>query len=514
MNKFNLKIAGVFAVLLLLIIPSLLPLFDSGLFVSDDGAWMIIRLTAFYDSIRDGQIPARFIERLNFGYGYPVANFLYPGYLYLGSIIHIVGFGFIDTVKILFGISLVFSGISSFIWLRRLFGNVDSLLGAVVYVYSPYHLYDIYKRGSLGEALSISILPLVLYGIEKGSTLIISLSVFSILLFHNTLAIFFLPLIPIYALFRKNFKRSLPAFILGGLMSSFFTIPALLELRYTKFSQIPISNPLEYFADLSLIGYSTTFILLSVIILSIIIYRKGFRNIPYLSLIIFFSVVLLVSIILSSHLSKFIWENINASFIQFPYRFLSLLLVSVSFLSAFMSYILFSKAKFVIVSLTLLIIGIFSYQYLSNVEFSNFSDEYYSTNDATTTIHDEYMPIWVKNNPTTRPKEKVEVISGNAVINNLREKSNKIEFDTSVSSDSKIRVNTIYWPEWKLYVEGEERDIVYDNEKGVIEFELKQYDERVYLSFQDDLLRTLSNTLSIAAALILIYYIARPVIKI
>jgi len=514
MNRLNLKTAGIFAALLLLIIPSLLPLFNSGFFVSDDGSWIIIRLTAFYDTIRDGQIPARFIERLNFGYGYPVANFLYPGYLYLGSIIHIVGFGFIDTVKILFGMSLVFSGIFSFIWLRRLFGNTDSLLGALVYVYSPYHIYDIYKRGSLGEALSIAVLPFVFYGIEKGSTLIIAFSVFSILLFHNTLAIFFLPLIPIYALLRKTFIRSLPGIILGGLMSSFFTIPALVELRYTKFSQTPISNPLEYFADLSLIGYSTVFIFVGVVLLSFIIYKNNFKKIPYLSLLVFFSAVLLISLVLASHLSIFIWNIINSSYIQFPYRFLSLLLISVSFTAAYLSYILFSKAKITIFAFTILITGFFSYQYLSNIKYLDFPDEYYSTNEATTTVHNEYMPIWVRANPIERPKERVEVLSGDVSISNFQEKSNRIEFDTIVSSDSRIRINTIYWPGWKLFVEGEERDIFYDNERGVMEFEMKQYDERVYISLQDDLVRTISNTISLVAALILVYYIARPVIKI
>lgn len=70
------------------------PLMRSGFFITDDGEWMIIRLSAFYQSLADGQFPVRFLGRLNNSYGYPVSNFLYPGFLYLGSLLHILGASF------------------------------------------------------------------------------------------------------------------------------------------------------------------------------------------------------------------------------------------------------------------------------------------------------------------------------------------------------------------------------------------------------------------------------------
>src|SRR2546421_9202065 len=35
-------------------------------------------------SLRHGQFPVRFLPRLNHGYGYPVADFLYPLFMYIG----------------------------------------------------------------------------------------------------------------------------------------------------------------------------------------------------------------------------------------------------------------------------------------------------------------------------------------------------------------------------------------------------------------------------------------------
>ena len=78
---FLIGFAGVIAVSIVL----LWPLFRHGFFITDDGDWMVIRLSAFYQSLADGQFPVRFLGRLYHNYGYPVSNFLYPGFLYVGS---------------------------------------------------------------------------------------------------------------------------------------------------------------------------------------------------------------------------------------------------------------------------------------------------------------------------------------------------------------------------------------------------------------------------------------------
>ena len=120
-----------------LTMPSLIGLFHQGFFATDDGNWMVIRFSAFYEALRNGQFPVRFLFRLNNGFGYPVADFLYPLFMYIGVPIHILGFSFVNTIKIILGLSLVFSSIFTFLWLRKLFDNVSSLIGASLYVYFP-----------------------------------------------------------------------------------------------------------------------------------------------------------------------------------------------------------------------------------------------------------------------------------------------------------------------------------------------------------------------------------------
>src|SRR3989344_7405737 len=179
----------IFLILLIFSIPSVIGLLHSGFPLTDDGNWMVIRLSSFYENLRDGQFPVRYLSRLNHGYGYPVSDFLYPGFLYIGSLIHILGFSFVNSVKIIFGLSLVFSAVFSFLWLRKLFDQFSSLVGALFYLYFPYHLYDVYKRGSIGEVLSLAVLPFVLWSIENKNIFLTSSGISLLIISHNTLAL-------------------------------------------------------------------------------------------------------------------------------------------------------------------------------------------------------------------------------------------------------------------------------------------------------------------------------------
>ncbi len=130
-----------------------------GFWVSDDGGWMVIRLSAFHQTLRTGQFPVRFLYNLNRGYGYPVTDFLYPLPFYFGEIIHLLGFGFVDSVKIVFAASFIFGAYFMY--------RYAGLVAAIVYTFLPYRIFDVYSRGTLGEAVAFVFLPLIFYLIDK-----------------------------------------------------------------------------------------------------------------------------------------------------------------------------------------------------------------------------------------------------------------------------------------------------------------------------------------------------------
>lgn len=218
--------------LLVLIAPVVIPLLSPGFFVSDDGDWMVIRLSAFHQTLRTGQFPVRFLERLNHNLGYPVTNFLYPLPFYLGEAVHLLGVDFVTSVKILFIASFVFGAIFMYLY--------AGLVAAVVYTYFPYRLFDVYKRGSLGEAMAFIFLPLIFYFIDRKKIVFAAIATAALITSHNVIAFIFLPVIFIYS-------RNLKLVFLALLLSAFFWLPALYDLQFTKASVTQVADFSKYF---------------------------------------------------------------------------------------------------------------------------------------------------------------------------------------------------------------------------------------------------------------------------
>ena len=505
------KNVPVIILLVLFSLPAIFALFHSGFFQSDDGEWMVIRFSAFYQAFVDGQFPVRFLHRLNFGYGYPVATFLYPGFMYFGIPIHLIGFGFVNTIKIVIGLSLVGSSIFTYLWLSKLFSKYASILGAIVYLYLPYHLYDVYVRGSVGEVFALVWLPFVFWQIERKSTFWTSLGIALIIISHNTLALLFMPLIVLYMITktlsstsqRLQLYQYTSILVFGIGLASFYWLPAITEVGYTNFSNTSISNPENYFADFGLIDFISVGALLVVIYM--LLWKKKiihYHTIP-------FFVVGVLSIFLSSSLSKSIWSIAPSQYIQFPFRMLSLTIPTTAFLlAALVDKVQYKKFmwnqwyRYPILVVLIASVGYVLFFYPKT--FFDKGEGYYFTNEATTTVQDEYMPKWVKEKPTTHFKEKVKVISGDAQVSNVEYDNKNISFKVNATSKSDIQVSTIYWPGWRDVQNNLE--VGYDNLTGTMMIDVSTGKHVVHLKFEETNTRLVADLLSVISLLILIAY--------
>lgn len=487
--------------LLLALIPSVFFLFLPGFFESDDGDWMIIRFSAFYQALADGQFPVRFLGRLNHGYGYPVANFLYPGFMYSAVPIHILGLNFVSTIKAVLVFSMLGTAIFSYFWISRIFDRISAVVGAIVLTYTPYHLFDLYKRGSVGELFSFVWVAFVLWMIETKNTFLIPIGIFLLAISHNTMFLFFTPFLFFYSIIRKSisFKDTFISFVLGISMSSFFIIPAIYELQFTNFASTKVSNISEYFVNFGLIGLSTIFI----VALFLFVILKLKKREP---LSILFFMISILSIFLSLNLSEPFWKILPVNLIQFPFRFLSYLIFGLGFLTAYVIFNL-KKQQLIISSIIIILLIFSSYQYVIPKKRVFRDDSFYSTNEATTTVQDEYMPKWVKSRPIERYKNKVEIARGLGEIKNLSyNDSKKITFNVVGDVNSKIRINTIYYPGWKANVNGKKSTIFYDNPNGVMELDLNPGENRVEIIFSETRVRSVSNLISIISLVCLLVW--------
>ncbi len=495
--------------LLIAAIPSIIPLFHKGFFVTDDGEWMIIRFAAFYSALRDGQFPVRFLHTLNSGYGYPVGTFLYPGFMYFAIPIQIITSNFVDTIKIIFGLSLIGSTLFTYLWLSKFFSKTASVIGAIVSLYLPYHLYDIYTRGSVGEVLAFAWIPFIFWMIERKSIFYPAIGITFLILSHNTIAALFLPIIIFYLALkiysdRKKWPIHMQAFMLaaGIGMAVFFIGPAFFELQLTKFTQVKVSNPFSYFADINLIGPVSIFIFI-IAIVTYLFKRNKIKN--YKNILIMFFIITAISLFLSTSYSTDIWKITSTSWIQFPFRILSILIFSISFLTAFVLTEIKGTMRTFLLFLIIILLVMSALPFSTPKEFLDKGESFYYTNAATTTVQDEYMPVWVKQKYLQMPENKVDIINGQGSVRDILYNNKQISFSADIGKNAFIQVNTIYWPGWNAYVDEKLVPISYDNPKGVMRLNVSSGNHLIKLKFSETPPRLTSDALSLASLIIILF---------
>ena len=469
----------------------LFPILKPGLLVTDDGGWMVVRLSAFFQSLREGQFPVRFLGRLNQSYGYPVANFLYPGFMYIGSALHVLGLSFQASVEAIVVGSVSIGVVFTYFWLRRIFSNIAALAGACVYLLMPYLLYDIFRRGSVGEILVIGLMPIALFAIESRNKWLLAPAIALLAISHNTLAAFFIPILLGYIVLKKYWSQLLH-FIIGVGMSSFFWLPVLFERRYVAFDTTSISNPMSYFS------ISHTLILWSIpigIAILYLLFNKGYKK---QNEFWFFVVIAAVSIFFASGWSAFLWRISDVvKFVQFPFRWLSLLTVAGPWLVACGINGL-KKGKFIVIlGITLIFVGNWATAYVGSVSVVQ-PEGYFSTNEATTTVQDEYMPLWASKQMSYRANKRMEFFMGRGTITEKKVTTQKIDVVIHAKEESVIQINTVYYPGWGAVLDGVRATILYDNENGLMRIAVPAGDHQLYMEFRETPGRFLADALSAA----------------
>ncbi len=207
----------------------LLPLFDlfhPGLPITHDGQDHIARIANFYRNISEGTVIPRWAGNLNWGYGHPILMFLYPLPSYTASLFHYFGFSLIDSLKIVFALFYVMSGIGMYLWLKEIMGVKAGVVGSLLYVFAPYRFVDLYVRGAIGEHVAFAFVPFVLYFLTKISgeqrrrdIIGCAVSFAFLVLSHNAISLMFLPVIAFYILYLSFSSKKLKQFIFVSIFS-------------------------------------------------------------------------------------------------------------------------------------------------------------------------------------------------------------------------------------------------------------------------------------------------------
>jgi hypothetical protein len=191
---------------LLLCLPVIGPLLQPGYFWgAHDARHSVYFLFEFNNAIQDGIWYPRWSPNQSFGFGYPFFNIYGPLSSYAGQFLLWAGLDIVTAVKTVFGLSAILSGLTMYLFVRRMLGQPAGLIAALIYVYIPYHIFDLYVRAALAESVGFVFVPLVLWGFYESvaqprlrAILWGALAYAALMFTSNLLALMFTPILGLY----------------------------------------------------------------------------------------------------------------------------------------------------------------------------------------------------------------------------------------------------------------------------------------------------------------------------
>lgn len=540
-----------------------LPIFSKGLFSMHDDQ-QVARLYLFDKSLKAGQFPPRWVDDLGFGYGYPLFVFYPPLVYMLGEAFHLIGFGFIESIKIVFFLSILLSGFSMYIFARELWGKFPALISATFYILVPYRALDVYVRGALAESFSFVFLPLILWGFYKlqkegreTGVYLTAIFLAFLMITHNLIFLPFSMILIIFAAYlisisnnKKNliYKLSLTGAVAAGL-SCFFWLPALIEKNLTIVDELLIVSLANYNIHFVYpqqlwnwqwgFGGSTQGLLdgisfkigkIHVVVsaisalLSIIIFIKNRR----IQIQFVFFVLFLFSAFMTTNFSKPIWDLLEPlAYLQFPWRFLAFTALFASILAGALIYQLRVTFLRLITGAVLLIlvfipnVKLFSPSYIR----SDLTDEIATSREVInwdiSKSSFEYLPKGVKLTTSNLGTNAVDIqksqiqqdklisLKGESYITKIAESPDENIYKVLAKTETKFQFNAYDFPRWIVTQNGREVKTNSDNDLKLINFTLDHGEYNLNIKFRDTSVRYWSNLISAASFLTVIFLITK-----
>ena len=543
------------------------PLLNPGFFPIHDDT-QVARVYEMTKALKDGMFPVRWSQDLGYGYGYPIFNFYNPFPYYVGGVISLLGFDALFATKLMVILAIILSGFSMYFLAKEFFGKTGALFSSILYVFAPFHALDIYVRGDFAENFAYAFIPLLFYGLFKiyknyswKYVVMTSVSYALIILSHNLTAMMIFPFVLIFILYfvfreRKDRTNHLIrlffALFTGVLLSAFYSIPAIFEMKYTDvLSQIGGgANFRDHFACLSqlwisqwgyggsvkgcidglsfMIGKYHIFLSASLFLVSIFFlisgkYSKKPKDKENLYFIIFLFLNFLLSVFFMLQVSRPVWELLRPmEFFQYPWRFL----IMVSFFSSFMAGgLFFLLEKFVKDKNTyyLLVFVACAFMIFVSLKFfvpqeilSKNSSDYTSKHALSweaSKISDEYLPkgFRVPENEYEIP-DISNLTTPELTIKILERKTQYTKLDLDVVKSGNYVLPLSYFPAWKAKIDGKEVSINQSSKGSVVNFSKGKH--IFELSFVQTPIEKLANLLSLSGVLLLFAGIIRLKLKI
>lgn len=523
-------------IVVILSIPAARYLFVKGYFgVSDD--LHIGWLFEMDRAIKMLQFPPRYVPDLSFGFGYPLFTFVYPFPFYIAEIFHLVDFSLVNSVKLVFGLSIPLSMYFMYKLLKSYMKDSWALAGAVLYVYAPYRALEMFVRGTIGEIVAFVFFPIIILSVIKKNPYVLALSVAGLVLSHNIMAYMFMPFLLLFIVLNKSFWVSLKGILLGLLVSSYFWVPAIVESNLMKYDTV--FNFYDHYPALKQFitpywGYGasvpgnydtmsfymglTGLAVMAIGTILLLLKRNKFSREEqvFVGWSIF---VVLVSVFMMNFRSAWFWRNLPLlPYFQFPWRFLAMItLFSPFFLIAIHK---FSDNKIIkVVPFVVIFFSIFlNFNYFKTSEYLGRMDDYYinryipipTASDEYLKTSEEYLRLPKENEK--RPEKnypRAYAINENAVLEIEEINTLNAKIKTSSEIDFVLNYNKYNYPGWKVTVDGKKTEIISGKPYGQISFLVPSGSHTVEVKYGESALRLVFDLVSLISVSGVVYVLIK-----
>jgi hypothetical protein len=510
------------------------PALHGGLFQTDDDV-QVTRIMAMHEEIKNGQFPVRYLDSFGNGGGYFLFNFYSPLVYYLGASLVMLGFSYLQSVKLVFLIFITLGILGMILLLKSKTSWMATFAGVILFLLTPYLFHDLFHRGALPESAAFLLSPYVFWAFIKLKTeinywyFLAAVSSFALVVLTHILtgAMVGACLVTFLIISRPNKKTlliNLLAIFMGLTLAGFYFFPAVLESKLIRYDQTEYMQHgyLSQFVEIpqqlglgeavankqSFLGFGLTVILALIIYLLLIKKSKALKNKELFQLITFVS---LTGLFLMMSYSSFIWAHISwLRYLQFPYRILTILIVllCLGFGLVFDQFKLV-RSKIILVITCLILPTIFYFPYYSPLSYQYIPEYQVEGRCRTTAWEDEHFPKTVADcMPRGFNPPMVESLNENLKIENIEvsQHGRKITFTTNGEAGV-VKIAKYYFPGWQAFL-GQDQvlDIIPTEKYGLISFELpvNTHGQQVSVTLGSTMIREVSNWLTIITSFILL----------
>ncbi|OJG75064.1 hypothetical protein RV12_GL002109 [Enterococcus quebecensis] len=513
---------------------------NSRILIGDDYHFHQNRIEGLALSLKHGELLPKISYFFIGGYGYASSLFYPDFYLYFPAVLRAAGLS-LSASFIFFGMGINLSTfILTYVSGRYMeLSRIKSYLFSLLYTLSIYRLQDFFNRQAIGELLAMSFFPLVLASLyllkngQKEKWLLLTVAMTGIGLAHfislEIISIF----IGMYIIFnlKRFLKKEVIIAILKAtgvtiLLLSFYLIPVFEQMSHITFQVT--SNPLTLISDRS---YSLGVLLANsfknsvfhassanigiILLFGLLIYAATLfkRNVPNRDLIILAVFFMFITT------NLFPWQLFNQTpinTIQFPWRFLSIVTMLLSYLIANDDLGLFKKFPSApIILMMIILLGVTLYE-KESVDTEGKRDLLYQTYNATNSYYigagHEYLPKEV-NYETIKQNKKRKVIYNKDEIDvsNAKMTFDSVIFNyhTKNANRAMVTIPFIYYYGYqaKIVSDGKEKVIpaFLDKQNGLVGIQLSGKGS-VSISYHSTLAQKISLGISVSTLLICIIW--------